>query len=147
MTVREWKQGEILRELSILIADDSETIRRRLLTALTGIEGLTLVGLAEDGAEAIKMFEALRPAIIVLDISMPKRMGFDVLEEVRKYDQEAVVIMFSFDPSPALRNSCFERGANFCLHKSQIRELVIICEELLQESKSGSCQQLLAQAS
>src|SRR5258705_10069277 len=124
-------QVEILRELSIVVADDSETIRRRLVTALTGIEGLSLVGLAEDGAEAIKMFEALRPEILVLDISMPKRMGFDVLEEVRKYDQDAVVIMFTFDPSPALRNTCFERGANFCLHKSQIRELVIICEELL----------------
>ena len=146
MAVTEWKQGEILRELSIVIADDSETIRRRLLTALTGIDGLTLLGLAEDGAEAIRMIEALRPDIIVLDISMPKRMGFDVLEEVRKYDQDAVVIMFTFDPSLALRNTCFELGANFCLHKSQIRELVIICKELLQESKSGSCQQRLAQA-
>ena len=138
MEVRGWKQVGIVRELSIVIADDSETIRRRLLTALTGIEGLTLVGLAEDGAEAIKMFEALRPEIMVLDISMPKRMGFDVLEEVRKYDQDTVVIMFSFDPSPALRNTCFKLGANFCLHKSQIRELVIICEELLQVKNVGA---------
>ncbi len=134
-----------MRELSILVADDSEIIRHLLLTVLGGINGLKLLGLAEDGAEAVRMFGDFRPDILVLDISMPNKNGIDVLRHVRKFDSESIIIMFTADPSLTLRATCLNLGANFCLDKTQICDLVRICKELLQRKRVGGCQQPSAQ--
>ena len=72
---------------------------------------------------------ALRPDIVVLDIAMPHRSGIDALKEIRREDSEIVIIMFTADPSVVLRDVCLEAGANFYLDKSQLQELIDICEE------------------
>jgi DNA-binding NarL/FixJ family response regulator len=118
-----------LKELKIVIADDSPVVREHLKRALAQVEGCSLVGMAVDGAEAINMVRALRPDIVVLDIAMPHRSGIDALKEIRREDSEIVIIMFTADPSVVLRDVCLEAGANFYLDKSQLQELIDICEE------------------
>jgi DNA-binding NarL/FixJ family response regulator len=118
-----------LNELTIVIADDSPVVREHLKRALAQVDGCVLVGMAVDGAEAINMVRALRPDIVVLDIAMPHRSGIDALKEIRREDPEIVIIMFTADPSVVLRDVCLEAGANFYLDKSQLQELIDICEE------------------
>jgi two-component system response regulator NreC len=120
-----------MKQLSVVVADDSEVIRIHLGRALAKVIGLDLLGFAVDGAEVIRMFEALNPDVLVLDISMPNKDGLEVLMEIRKRHHEVVIIMFTADPSPNLRKVCLERGANFFLDKSQLNCLVQICEDLV----------------
>ena len=66
---------------SILIADDSPPMRT-LLRATLGTGAHDVVE-ARDGDEALALLAAHRPAVAVLDVTMPGRTGLDVCREVR----------------------------------------------------------------
>ncbi len=65
----------------ILVVDDEQSYRDALSVALQR-EGF-LVETAADGAEAIARFEASRPALVLLDVMLPKMSGIDVCRELR----------------------------------------------------------------
>lgn len=120
-----------MKELSIVLVDDSPLICDYLNTTLNKIDGCTVVGMASDGIEAVKVIRNLRPHVVVLDITMPHRNGIDVLREIRKEDPNMVIIMFTADPSVVLEEICLKEGANHYLSKSEVLELVAICKELV----------------
>ena len=68
----------------ILIADDEPNILISLeyLMKREGFE----VSLARDGAEALEAIVAQRPALVLLDVMMPKKSGFEVCQELRAND-------------------------------------------------------------
>lgn len=76
----------------ILIVDDALFMRHLLRSILEPI-GYVIVAEAENGAEALKLFEELRPDLTTLDIIMPEMDGLQVLTGIRKLDQQAKVIM------------------------------------------------------
>lgn len=127
-----------MKELKIVVVDDSPLIREGLQGAFSRVEGCVIIGTAADGDEAISIIGTLRPDVVVLDISLPHRNGIQVLREIRKEDPETVIIMYTADPSVILREVCLEAGANFYLDKSQVLELLSICGELLRERRSQS---------
>ena len=116
-----------LKELKIVIAEDSKLIANLVSRALSRIAGFRIVGLAEDGGGALELVRAYKPHVLVLDISMPVKDGFKVLEEVRAEDSAIVIIMFTAYESPFARKACLDLGANYFLNKSQISELIEIC--------------------
>lgn len=69
----------------ILVVDDEPFILRSL-TFVLGKEGF-VVSTARDGEEALALIRAERPALVVLDVMMPKKNGYEVLQEV-KGDEE-----------------------------------------------------------
>ena len=120
-----------MKELRAVIADDSEVIRRQLQRALARIEGLALIGLAENGTEALRMVKTLSPDLLILDMSMPHKTGLEVLREIRRDHPSLTVIIFTADPSNSLRETCLEAGADFHLDKTEFLTLIEICKELL----------------
>ncbi len=80
-----------LKEPNILVVDDERLIRWTLAEALRGW-GYAPVK-AEDASAALRLFDAERPAAVLLDINLPDRSGLDVLRELRRRDPQAVVIM------------------------------------------------------
>jgi DNA-binding NarL/FixJ family response regulator len=121
----------VLKELRIVLVDDSPIIRDYLDTTFTRVNGCTVVGTAADGIEAVKVIRELRPHVVVLDITMPHRSGIDVLREIRQEDSSMVIIMFTADPSVVLEDICLKEGANYYLNKSEVLDLVAICKELV----------------
>lgn len=116
-----------MKELKILIADDSKLISDILSRTLSKVEGFKVVGVAENGVAALEMVREYKPDVLVLDISMPFKNGTDVLAELRAEDSSTVVIMFTADQSPLVRKVCMDFGANYFLDKSDIRGVVEIC--------------------
>jgi two-component system, CitB family, response regulator DctR len=125
------KEQKVLKELRIVLVDDSPIIRDYLETTFTRTEGCTVVGTAADGLEAVTIIRELRPHVVVLDITMPHRNGIDVLREIRREDLSMVIIMFTADPSVVLEEICLKEGANYYLNKSEVLELVAICKEMV----------------
>jgi two-component system, OmpR family, response regulator AdeR len=119
-----------LKELKILVADDSEAVREQLQRAFSLVDGLTLIA-AASANEAPTLIQAHKPEVVVLDIAMPHRDGIQVLKEIRKENRTTQIIMFTADPSVVLKEACLEAGADFYLHKTQLQELIDICSDRL----------------
>lgn len=95
--------------LKILIADDEANIRRILETRLR-IAGLEVFA-ADDGAQALELFQAIGPDLVVLDVMMPELDGFAVLERIRA-QSEVPVIMLTALGDVADRITGFKLGAD-----------------------------------
>ena len=70
------------RPVRILVADDHPLVRNALCTLLKLQPGFSVVGEATDGDEAIQLVQTLRPDVLLLDLSMPRKNGMDVLREL-----------------------------------------------------------------
>jgi len=116
-----------LKELKIVIAEDSKLIANLVSRALSRIAGFRIVGLAENGVGALELVRAYKPHVLVLDISMPVKDGLEVLEELRAEDSAVVIIMFTANESSFARKACLDLGADYYVDKSQIGELIEIC--------------------
>ncbi|HUI71307.1 MAG TPA: response regulator transcription factor [Spirochaetia bacterium] len=77
----------------ILVAEDDAAILTGLVDLLEG-EGF-LVERALDGTEALRRWNEARPDLILLDVMMPEKSGFDVCREIRKRDAATPVIMLT----------------------------------------------------
>ena len=119
-----------MRQLRIVIADDSEDIRALIRQALSRVEGLVAVGEAGDGNQALWLYNQMSPDVLILDLAMPKASGFEVLQKIRKTDKSTNIIMFTADPALALRQACLNAGATFYFDKSDVESLIRVCEQL-----------------
>lgn len=75
----------------IVIADDDRTARELVLRLFRKLNLVNPILAAEDGEQAIEMIEAAMPALILLDIDMPRSSGFDVLARIRARERLADV--------------------------------------------------------
>jgi two-component system chemotaxis response regulator CheY len=78
----------------VLVVDDAAFMRKLLTDALTS-GGHEVVGQAGNGNEAVAQWQALRPELTTLDITMPEKDGLQALSEIMAIDPSAKVIMCS----------------------------------------------------
>ena len=64
--------------MRVLLADDHGIVRRGLRTLLQSSAGVTVVGEASDGMEALRLCEQLRPDVLIVDVAMPALNGIEV---------------------------------------------------------------------
>ena len=85
----EMSEGETRQK--ILVADDEASIRRILETRLKMV-GYDVVT-AEDGEEAVEVFNKTNPDLVVLDVMMPKMDGYGVTREIRRTSDVPIIIL------------------------------------------------------
>lgn len=76
----------------IMIVDDAAFMRKRIRNILTK-EGYEVVAEGINGAEAVEHYKQLRPDLVTMDITMPEMDGITALQEIRKIDPAALVVM------------------------------------------------------
>ena len=114
----------------MVVVDDSVLIREYVKRALLKVEGCNVVGMATDGNEGLSMIGLLRPDIVILDVSMPFKSGVEVLRELRQEDSDVIIIMFTADTTPGLREKCLQDGANYFVSKTEYLQLLDVIDEL-----------------
>lgn len=77
--------------IRVLIADDSEFMRNLLREILDA--DYEIVGEAENGVEAVKLYDETDPDLVMMDIVMPIRSGIEATNEITENDPTARVIM------------------------------------------------------
>jgi len=113
-----------VKPIRILLADDHTLVRAGIRSLLTRLPGLEVVGEAADGREALRLADALRPDIVVLDVGMPRLNGLEVASRLGAVSPAIRVIILSMHTSEeyvlrALRAGC----AGYLLKSAAVSEL------------------------
>jgi two-component system vancomycin resistance associated response regulator VraR len=102
---------------SILIADDSEGIRRSLRSLIGGYKELTVCGEAENGCEAIEKAHKLKPDLILIDFSMPVMNGVDAATQLKKESPRVPIVMLTMFKDKFLEDRAYKAGVSLVLSK------------------------------
>jgi two-component system chemotaxis response regulator CheB len=81
--------------IRILVADDSSTLRSALVQLLAQEPGLTIVGQAADGVEAVEKARSLRPDVITMDVDMPRLDGLGATAAIMATAPARVLVISS----------------------------------------------------
>jgi EAL domain-containing protein (putative c-di-GMP-specific phosphodiesterase class I) len=90
-----WGQVEIDGLIRVMVVDDDESVRRALARIINNSPVLTLVGVAADGEEAIRMGGLTHPDVALVDVSMPGGGGVVVAEALRLSSPQTKVLALS----------------------------------------------------
>ena len=114
---------------SVLIADDSSFMRKWLKDMLDK-DGFNVILEAHDGQDAIQKYKAFSPDILLLDLTMPKVNGLDVLKEIRHYDSSSNVIICSAMGQKYLIKEALHCGAKDFVIKPYFNNLITILKSM-----------------
>jgi DNA-binding NarL/FixJ family response regulator len=111
--------------MRILIADDHETVREGLKAILSGEPDLTVVAEAADGGSAVAQARALRPDIVIMDVSMPTMNGLQATEEIKRSCPDVKVLALTRHADDGFLEQLLRAGASgYVLKQSRSTELV-----------------------
>jgi two-component system NarL family response regulator len=84
--------------LRVLVADDHPVVRVGLTTIVNAQPGMTVVGEARNGREAIELYRAHRPDVLLLDLRMPVLSGLDAVQAIRtEFPESRIIVLTTFD--------------------------------------------------
>lgn len=106
---------------NILIVDDA-AFMRMTIKKMVEAHGHVVVGEAENGVEAIKKYQELRPDIILLDITMPEMNGVDAMRALKGLDAGVKVIICSAMGQQAMVAQTIQAGAKDFIVKPFVEE-------------------------
>ncbi len=116
--------------INILLAEDERTLAMIIKDTLDG-QGFN-VNVAGDGEEALRMYAASKPDVLVADVMMPRLDGYELVRRIRKTDQQTPVIFLTARSAVNDVVHGFEMGANDYLKKPfGMQELIVRIKALL----------------
>lgn len=86
-----------MEQIRTLVVDDEPLARRRVVDLLRGVADVAVVGEARDGEEALRQIRELEPDLVFLDIQMPGRSAFELLDALDPDAVPVVVFVTAFD--------------------------------------------------
>jgi len=111
--------------VTVLICDDYEPLRILLRSIIERCPGLSVVGEAADGHEAIVEAARLQPDVILLDLAMPRKSGLEALREITLVAPMSNVIVFSGFSTASVASDVTALGAVLYLEKGASPEEII----------------------
>jgi DNA-binding NarL/FixJ family response regulator len=114
----------VAEPIRVLIVDDHAVVRQGLRSFLELQDGMTVVGEAEDGEEAVAAAERLRPDVVLMDLVMPKVDGVEAMRRLRERVPAArVIVLTSFLEDERLLPAVRAGAAGYLLKNAQPQEL------------------------
>jgi DNA-binding NarL/FixJ family response regulator len=121
--------GETVKEPSaisyrVMLADDHNLLRQGV-RALLERDGLTVVGEAADGREAVRIAEQTQPDFAVVDVMMPMLNGLDVVREIRRVSPQTKSLLLTMHTDDSFVMESLRAGVKGYLLKTQTVEDVV----------------------
>ena len=112
--------------ISVLIVEDQEIARVGLKVILEASYGLNVVGLAQDGEEAVSMALNLEPTVILMDIGLPILDGIEATKQIKSKNASLRVIMLTSHDDDRHVFAALSAGADgYCLKEAPAQQLVM----------------------
>ena len=112
-------------KLRILLVDDHLVVRMGLATMLAIEEGLSVVGEANDGQEAVQLVRKLRPDVVIMDVMMPKMDGVEATRTIRQDCPETKILLLTTYSSAKELKSALDAGAHGAMLKEASKKELI----------------------
>lgn len=106
--------------VTVLVVDDDEDTRWLLAAILRGNPGVTVVGSAGDGEEAVAFVRREHPDIVLMDLLIPRRDGLEATRRIKREWPNTKVIVLSVLAEEAYQVAASINGADRFLKKAEI---------------------------
>ena len=114
----------------IVIDDDVDSVE--IFSEYLKIKEIEVVGRCANGFDAVTLYQKLKPDVVLLDVMMPDFDGFYGLEEIRKIDPDAKIIMVTADHTEASAKKLKELNASAVVYKPyEIDKIVDVITRVL----------------
>jgi DNA-binding NarL/FixJ family response regulator len=104
-------------DIRVLIADDQKVVREGLVSLIGLLPGITVVGTATDGDDAVRLALELEPDVVLMDLNMPRCNGVEATERLRRLRPETLVVVLTTYSDDAWVFSALQAGARGFLTK------------------------------
>lgn len=111
--------------ITVVVVDDQPILRDAFRTILDSVEDIEVIGVADDGDTAVKVVRSLRPAVVVMDIRMPRLNGIAATREIltQPVDPPRVLILTTFDLDEYVYDALRAGASGFLLKDATRDEL------------------------
>jgi len=114
-----------VKKITILLAEDHVVVRESIRQSLEREANLEVVGEAGDGEEAVRMAKELNPAVIIMDISLPKLNGIEATKQIKATQPSAIVLaLTAYDYEQYIFPLLEAGAAGYLLKDISSRELI-----------------------
>ena len=114
-----------MSSVRVVIADDHPVVRSGIRDMLSTADGITVVGEAEDGAEALRLTRDEHPDVLLLDVEMPERSGVEVAQALQSESSPTRLLALSSYDDQEYVQGLLKNGAAGYLTKENAPELII----------------------
>jgi DNA-binding NarL/FixJ family response regulator len=104
-------------DIRVLIADDQKIVREGLVSLIGLLPGITVVGAATDGDDAVRQALELEPDVVLMDLNMPRCNGVEATERLRRLRPDVLVVVLTTYSDDAWVFSALQAGARGFLTK------------------------------
>ena len=108
------------KKIRVLLAEDHILVRQGFRRILEDDPGISVVGEARTGLEAIDRCKEVKPDVVVMDLSMPELGGLEATAEILKADPQIKILILSMYSNEAYVRKAFELGAKGYILKNAI---------------------------
>lgn len=119
-------------KIKIVLADDHQLFREGIRSLLLKYDHLEVVGEAANGDEVIALLEAVKPSVVLLDLSMPLKNGFEVMDIAKKkFPDVKFIVLTMHDEGQYVVKSIKAGAKGYLLKNTDGVELLHAIEEVL----------------
>lgn len=123
-------------KIRVLVVDDHPVVRKGLQACLTKQDRLKIVGEAADGDDALKKALDLKPDVVLMDVSMPRRDGLAVTQVLRKEAPQIKVLILSVHNKRDFIFRIIEAGAHGYVSKEASPDELLRAIESVHDGKT-----------
>jgi DNA-binding NarL/FixJ family response regulator len=122
-----------MKKVTLYLADDHAILREGLRHILNSRPDLEIAGESGDGKTALEDIERIKPAVVILDISLPVMTGIDVARQLKKFNPDIKIIILSRHDNEEYVNNLLHYGIDgYVLKESAGEDLLKAIEEALE---------------
>lgn len=111
--------------IKIILADDHPVVREGLMQIISQAPDMTVVGEADDGVELLDKIRTLDLDMVLMDLDMPNKSGWDVMRQLKVEFPNLPIIILSVGPEEEYAVECFRDGASAYLNKQSSLGLLV----------------------
>jgi len=124
-----------LHPITVMLAEDHMIVREGLYSILVAEGDIEVVGQAQDGRQAVELAQKLRPAVIVMDIAMPRLNGLEATRQILKAAPATRILILSAHSDDAYVEQVMALGAAGYLIK---QTSIMILAKAIREASKGN---------